>query len=287
MRASNRRSIAAAWVLLCGAPTLACDSSKPSPTPVSDEAKTKTKGEAEPADPGAAEAGGGEQGPAEAAAKAATPMLFVKDQRKKGCEMLPPAMVARVLEVPEAELEQQKIMGCIYSWEGGGQVAEASVMSIWVKNTPEEARTWFDNSTKTVSAEELQAQMAKVKELAKEREEVDTKAKDEAVDQVGDVVVGMTPDEGYRYEDVPGVGDAARVQTHEGAVTVLLGNMVFGVRAYKGPPAPPPDAAAVMSGDVKKVMAASKKAQDEFFAQTRDVRRELAIEVAKAIVEGM
>lgn len=279
MRVSNPRSIVAAWMLLCGAPMLACDSSKPSPTPASEEA------EKEPAEPGASKDGGGEEAAAEPAAKEA--VLFAKDQRKKGCEMLPPAMVARVLEVPEAELEQQEIMGCIYSWEGGGKVAEASIMSIWVKKTPEDARTWFDNSTKTVSAEELQAQMAKVKELAKEREEIDTKAKEETVDQVGDMVVGMTPDQGYRYEDVPGLGDAARVQTHEGAVTVLLGNMVFGVRAYKGEPAPPPDAAAVMSGDVKKVLAASKKAQNEFYAQTHDVRRALAIEVAKAIVAGM
>ncbi len=211
---------------------------------------------------------------------------FLKDQRKKGCEMLPPAMVAEVLAVPEGELKQMKIMGCNYSWESADeqQIAEASIMSIWIKKDAAAARKWFENSTKTQTAEELKAAMAMVKAKAKESKEVDTEVKEKAVDQLGDAVTGMFPEGGIKYEDVAGVGDAARVDENEGALTVLVGNMVFNVRAYKGPPAPPPDMSAMTSGDVKKMMKASKEASAKWMAETRDEREKLAIALAKAIV---
>ncbi|MCA9649431.1 MAG: hypothetical protein KC501_05950, partial [Myxococcales bacterium] len=212
---------------------------------------------------------------------------FLADQRKKGCEMLTPEMVAKVLEVPAAELEQKRIMGCIYSWEGGELQADASIMSIWVKKTPQEARTWFDNSTKDKTPEEIAAEMAKVEEIAKDRGKLDTKPKEAVADQVGGMITGMTPDEGYHYEDVPGVGDAARVKTHDGSVTVLVGNMIFNLRAYKGGPAPKPDMAAMTSGDMKKVIAASKESEAKWMEQTRDVRRTLAVALAKVVVAGL
>lgn len=209
---------------------------------------------------------------------------FTKDQRKKSCEMLTPAMVAEVLEVPEGELEQKKIMGCIYTWKGGGQEAQASLMSIWIKKTPESARTWFENMTKTQTKEELAEQMKQVTAKAKEREEIDTKLKKKTVDQVGGLAAAMTPDEGYRYEDVEGIGDAARVQTYDSSVTVLMGNMVFGVRAFKGEPQPPIDPQLIMTRDIKKITAASKESERVWFDETRDVRRAQSIALAKAIV---
>ena len=199
--------------------------------------------------------------------------------------MLPPAMVAEVLSVPEGELKQMKIMGCNYTWESADekQTADASIMSIWIKKDAAAARQWFENATKTQTAEEIKAAMAKVKAKAKESKEVDTKVKEKTVDQIGDAVTGMLA-QGVTYEDVAGVGDAARVEKNEGALTVLVGNMVFNVRAYKGPPAPPPDMSAIKSGDMKQIMKASKEASAKWMAETRDERQKLGTALAKAIV---
>lgn len=209
---------------------------------------------------------------------------FLKDQRKLGCEMLPPDMVASTLDVPEAELEQFKIMGCNYKWEKGEEMAEASLMSIWVKKDAEQARRWFENSTKNQTKEELQAAMKMVTQKAKESKSIDTKTKEKTVDTVGGMAGAMMPDEGYQYEDVAGIGDAARMASHDHALTVLVGNMIFTVRAYKGPVPPPPDPKLIMSRDMDKIMAASKKAEKEHMAASKDVRRELGVKLAKAIV---
>src|SRR5690606_14674791 len=42
---------------------------------------------------------------------------FDKGMSKKSCEILTPALVAQTFSVPEAELKQLKIMGCIYTWK--------------------------------------------------------------------------------------------------------------------------------------------------------------------------
>ena len=214
---------------------------------------------------------------------------FLKDQSKKGCEMLPPALVAKTFEVPEAELQQMKIAGCIYSYDSGdgSQTVEASINTIFVRDDPAKARQHFDNATKNMTAEEIKAQMGMVMGKAKESEAIDTAAKDKGVDQVGGMMAAMVPDGGYQYEDVPGVGDAARVLTHDGKLTVLVGNMVFTVGAYKGPAAPAPDLTGVSMQDMDAVMAAAKKADAEWMAKTRDVRREQAATLAKAIVAGL
>lgn len=209
---------------------------------------------------------------------------FLKDQRKKGCEMLTPALAARVLEVPEGDLKQMKVMGCIYSAKSDEQVAEASIMTIFVKESPEKAKTWFGNMTKNKTPEELAAEMAKVKEMAKKSDMIDTDAKKKGVDQVGGIINAMTPDDGYQYEDVPGVGDAARVKTYDGQITVLVGNMVFNVRAFKGAPSPEPDMKELASGDVKRIMAATKKVEAQWMDTTRDERKAYGVKLAKAIV---
>jgi len=208
---------------------------------------------------------------------------FVKDQAKKGCEMLTSALVASVLEVPEGDLKQTKIMGCIYSAKSDEQVVEATLMSIFIKKTPEQAKTWFTNMTKNKTPEEIAAEMEMVKKMAKKHKDIDTDAKKKGVDQVGGLVNAMTPDGGYQYEDVPGVGDAARVKTYDGQITVLVGNMVFNVRAFKGAPSPEIDMKGLI-GDTKAIVAAAKEVEAEWMDATRDERKAFGIKLAKAIV---
>ena len=203
--------------------------------------------------------------------------------------MLPPATVAEVLEVPEAELEQMKIAGCIYSWESADerQIAEARITSISVTDDAAKARQRFDNSTKNQTAEELRAQLGSVMKATKGSEDIDTTAKKQAVDQVGGMVGAMVPDGGYQFEDVAGIGDAARVLQHDSTLHVLVGNMVFTVAAYKGAAPPPPDMSGVPMTDMDQVIAAAAKTELAQLELTRDARKRDAIAVAKAIVAGL
>lgn len=243
------------------------------------------KGEADGADPkaGAAEAGGSAAAAGGASAKEVK--TFLEDQRKKGCEMLSPALVAKLYSVPEDALRPIEIGGCTYSYRSAdkSQVVEVSIMSITVRKDAADARMYFDNATASRSAEEIRAQLDMVMGEAKKADEIDSEAKAKAVDQVGGAMAGMVPDGGFQYEDVDGVGDAARLLAHEGNLTVLVGNMMFTVDAYAGPAAPKPD----MSGagaDTDKIMAIAKQANAEWMAQTRDQRKQQAIELAKAII---
>lgn len=252
----------------------------------SDDDKPKSEAKAD----GDAKSAGGDakaEGGDAKAADAEEVALFVKDQRKKGCDMLTPAMAASALDVPEGSLKQMKIMGCNYSWSDDSQTAEASIISIWVKKSTDSAETWFANMTKTQTAEEIAAQMAKVKGEVAKRKEIDTKLEKKTADTVLDAAAGMTPDEGYVFEDVEGIGDEARVKVYDGSVTVRVRNMIFTVRAYKGVGQPPPDTAIIMSRDIKKITAAAKEAEAKFFGQTRDVRRTMSVELAKTVVAAL
>lgn len=214
---------------------------------------------------------------------------FEKTQRKKGCEMLTPKLAAEGLGVPEGELEQMKMMGCIYSWKSAdkSEIADASLMNISIRKDAKLARAYFEGSTKDRTAEEVRAELAKVMEATKKREEIDTKSKKTAVSAVGGIAGAMVPDAGYQYSDVPGVGDAARASSEDGAITVLLGNMVFNVRAYKGKPSPELDMTKFSPTDTKAMVAAAKEIDEKWKAETLDARKAQAAKVAKAIVDSL
>lgn len=285
MKTSQRRPFVEPLIhgLCIGSLVLAigCDKGDASGGDGGSKAKTEAK-----ADPSKADGGDAKADPSKADVEEEV-ALFLKDQRKKGCEMLNPAMAAEALDVPEGSLKQMKVMGCNYSWEGEGKFAEASIISIWVKKTPDAAKVWFGNMTKTQTAEEIAAQMAKVKGKVAKSDQLDTKTEKKVANDVLGVAAGMTPDEGYVFEDVEGIGDEARVKAYDGSVTVRVRNMIFTVRAYKGDPAPPPDTAVIMSRDIKKITAAAKKAEAEFMGKTRDVRRTMSIELAKTVVSAI
>lgn len=250
----------------------------------------KGSSEGEPSkDEDAAVQADGDKPAAAAAVTEAQVKTFLKEQRKKACEMLPPAMVAKALDVPEGELKQMKIAGCIYSWSSAddSQEAKASLTTIFVDKDIEAAQQRLEKATRSISAEEAKGQLAVVTDMTKEHESIDSAPKEQAVDQVGGLIGAMIPDEGYQYEDVAGVGDAARVLTHDGTLTVRVGNMVFTVSAYKGAAAPPIDLAGIAPTDMKAIMAVSKAAETKWMEQTRELRRQQAIELAKVIVAAL
>ncbi len=228
-------------------------------------------------------------GNADAPEAAASVRTFDEDQRKKGCEMLTPKIAADTLGVPEGELEQMKMMGCIYTWKNAdnSEIAEGAVMSIFIREDAERARTHFENATKNKTAQEVRAELAKVMQTTKESKEIDTESKKKAADMVGGMAGMMIPEGGYQYTDVPGVGDAARASSEDGALTVLVGNMVFNVRAYKGKPQPALDMSGISPTDTNAVISKAKEADIAWKAATLEVRKAEGTKLARAVVAAL
>lgn len=245
------------------------------------DGKAGGEGDAKGAEGSAAAGAGAGEGAAGGGGK-----IFPKDQHKKACEMLTADMVATQFGVEASALQQMKIAGCSYNWQKDdrSELVDASVMMIFTDDDAEKARRRFENLTRSMTAEEIRKELESVKAAAKDHEKIDTAAKAEQVDAVAGMMGDLVPDGGQQFEDVPGVGDAARVNLHDGTLYVLVGNMTFNVRAFKGKPAPDLPTAVITSTDIKKLTAAAKENDAKWMADTREERRAMAIELAKAIV---
>lgn len=88
---------------------------------------------------------------------------FTEGMAKKGCELLPPSVVASTFDVPEDELEQMKMIVCIYDWKSGDEVLEANLTLAKARDSVYDAERWFENSTASKTKEELEAEMERVK----------------------------------------------------------------------------------------------------------------------------
>jgi hypothetical protein len=207
-----------------------------------------------------------------------------KTIRKRACEFLTADMVAKAFEVPAGELKQHKMMGCMYTRRSGDQLTDAKLMMIRVHKTTEGATRWFGNATASKTKEQLDAEMELVKEKLKEREELDTSAKKKTAVNIADMLKDTSPDAGIRYEDVPGIGDQARVSDSDGALWVRLGNMTFQVQAYQGPDQPKPDS------DPKNPRGMAKaaiEAQKKWLAETLEERKAAAVKLAPPVLEAL
>jgi len=245
---------------------IACDTEKKSAT------------DAEPASP---------QGDGNKASDVASDVgkaLFDKSLSKKACEILTAAKVAEAFNVPESELKQLKMMGCIYTWEKGDQELHARLSISSIAKTEGRAVTWFKNATKGMSQAETKAAMASIKTKAKKDAKVDSKAKKKIVDKMGDAAIGINSNGGIQFRDIAGLGDEARLQLGDGAVWVRVDNMMFIVTGYKGKQPPPPSLKGADLKNIAKVaMAATKKwTQDTMVERERD-----AITVAKLVLKGL
>lgn len=212
---------------------------------------------------------------------------FAKDMRKKGCELLTPKLVAETFGVPEGELQQTKIMGCIYNWTADGETVEANITLLRAHKSEKLAAQWLENATQTLTKEQMAAQMQEVKGKVKEREEVDTKLKKETADTLMNVATDMLPDEGVSYEDVDGVGDQARINTGDGTLSVRVDNLTFNVSAFKGKEMEQPEYTAADMKNIKKVTAMAKQAQQTWLKENVDQRRADGIKLAKLIVANL
>lgn len=241
------------------------------------------------------EGGAAEPSKADGAEKAAahvdevankTAKEYGKEFAKNGCEILTAQMVAKTFDVPEAELKQMKMMGCIYNWkkkvdDKTETMLEARITLIMSHKTADIAKQWFAKATKNVTAEEAKAQMNAVTEKAKEHESVDTKLKEKTVGTMGGLAAESVGKEGYSYAEVSGLGDEAKIASSDGALWIRVGNLTFTVAAYKGPPQPPVD---IDIKNLKAMAAKSMAAQREWTKKTFDERKEAGTKLARLVV---
>lgn len=207
-----------------------------------------------------------------------------KELRKRACDFLTADMVSKLFGVPAAELKQTKALGCIYTWRKDGQLLDAKLMMIRVHKTQTMAATWFKNVTSTKTKEQMNAEMDLVKEKVQERKELDTDLKKKTAASLTDVAKMGTPDEGVRYDDVPGLADEARISSADGVIWTRLGNMTFQIGAYKGPDQPKPEIDPKnLKGIIKAAMENQKKWTKDTLEQRKQAAKKLAPLVVKAI----
>lgn len=192
----------------------------------------------------AAAAGNGEATAAGGAGEEASSKTFDADLKKKPCQLLKPAMVAKVAGVSEGDLKQKEILGiCIYEWgDHGGRV---SLGHIYVSKSAKQARERFENAYREMSGEEVKKTMKQLGDRVKKDDNVPAARADKAA-KVGGKMGGFFKG-GFHYEDVDGVGDEARfdgtrrendvagrkIVTYDSDLHVLVGNMKFTL-TYKG-----------------------------------------------------
>jgi hypothetical protein len=218
-----------------------------------------------------------EQAPA--AAPLSDEARFDGDMSRQGCELLTPDMVADTFDVPADELKQMKVMGCRYNRDNDRETLEAAISMIRAHKSEAGAAQWFGNATRSRTAEEMKAEMDKVAERMNQSAALDTDAKKTAAQGVMDAVGSKA----VTFEDVPGVGDEARVHD-EGTVYVRVDNLTFMVSAYHGPKPPPPDLEGV---DLQQMANVAMESAAAWAAETAPQRKSDSARLAGAIVESL
>ncbi|MDN5782667.1 MAG: hypothetical protein L0H23_11740 [Luteimonas sp.] len=199
---------------------------------------------------------------------------------KNPCELAPADMVARLFEVPVAELELEPSMrsACVYSWENADETERLDVrvdVSDVGKNA-ERAASNFRSVTRGMSGADVDRAMAGVKEKIASDAALDAARKKAA----GALLGGTSGSAGIQFEDVEGVGDEARFALTVGAgdLHVRNGNLYFTASAYSGPGMKMPEK---LTGG--SIMAADKQWRRDTMPQ----RKEAAIKLAQAVVQSL
>lgn len=207
------------------------------------------------------------------AAKVASSAHFDKDINKRPCEIIGKAAVASAFGVPAADIKQSSFSRiCRYEWEGGNEELNVEVYVRDVRDNAKFAAAAFESSTRSMSAEEVAAAMAKVRAQLDKDGAVQTESQKKAAGKV----TGLLGRDGFTYEDVAGVADQARFDVRSGELIVRLGNVSFKVNAYKGPPMPRPDKVTADS-----IMASHKA----WMADTLEARKQAAVKLTQTAVE--
>ena len=247
------------------------------------DAAPKTDEQEQPPPPAAAD--GADEAGADGAGDDAvgpTEISLSPDAPPAACTLLPAAIAASTLDVPEAELRQVQTNGCAYSKTSTEEEASVSLTGVLVAATPEAASTRFAGLTKSMTRKEV-AEIAANAAAAEKAEAAGETEGPAADDRKAEAVKSRPMD--IQFEDVAGIGDEARLNMATGTLTVRAGNLLFSVTAYKGARMTPPKTKA--GSDVAKVAEATRKARAKYVADTMDTRKDLAAKTAEAIIAGL
>jgi hypothetical protein len=228
-------------------------------------------------------------GEAEAQAEKQVGKVFDKDALPKACDLLTPKLASELLGFPESELKQQKIMGCMYRREVDGQFATVQLLQMQAFKQEKITKRWYENWTKSKSAEVAAADAKKVgkqlDEKLAESEEIDTKPGKVAAKAVTGLVEQATSG-AVAYTPIPKLGDEAHSSDKDGTVYVRVGNLIFQTVAYSGPSEPTPE----MKPDPKNMdpyLAEVMRVRKAWIRDTAPQRAALAEKVARAVVEQL
>ncbi len=178
------------------------------------------------------------------------------------CDLLTPTIVAEVLEVSTDSLRQAPAGGCAYTVTSPDQEISASLRQLAIGGDGNPAGR-FAMTTRSITK--------------KDAEEISKRMAEKAAARAGKA--GVEPPTSLpevpevKFEDVEGVGDAARLNTTTGDLHVLTANIIFVVNAFKGDRAPRPASA-----------AEARQARAKHIAKTIGQRRDTAIKLAKAVI---
>ena len=193
------------------------------------------------------------------------------------CDIMPPDVVADTFGVPRAELETMTVATCVHRWKSkdGKTVVETELGNFFVKKKPERAMRFFENATKQTSKEQADEEREELKDRTKKKLEEDetdnVEAKKKGVDALVDAIGGGEK----HFEEVDGLGDKARINTVNGNLYVVDGNLLFRVNAWHGAP----------TGEkTAKSMDAVRKAKAEHMAKNYDKQKTQTVKLAKAIL---
>lgn len=142
------------------------------------------------------------------------------------CALLTPGDVAAATGVPESAIEQRRISGCLYSWDGGQDWQEGT---LWLSSVREydsikRAKTWYSRYTEDATVEDMKrAKEEFSKRLEEERAEGEVS---ETESSTASALAGMMPDEAVTHQRFDGIGNEAALN-NSGTMYVRVGNVVF------------------------------------------------------------
>jgi len=136
--------------------------------------------------------------------------LFTREITKQPCDLLTSDVVAEVAGVNPSLIKQRNIAGfCSYSWEGG----KASLGHLRTRKTVEFARSSFENSYQNQTGAEVAKNMKVLDgEIKKQKAEGKTDVGPAQAKMVTGAMSNLLAG-GMQFEDIAGLGDAARFET--------------------------------------------------------------------------
>jgi hypothetical protein len=212
---------------------------------------------------------------------------FDKDIRKQACDILTTERVSELFAVPAGELRQMKIMGCMYTWDKDGEMLEAKLTMLRAHKSEKSAAQWFKKATRNLTAEEAQAQVDMVFDKVKKKAEEDglnAGVSGEQVDTVAKGSSALVGEDGFQYEDLPGIGSEARISLEDGSIWLRVDNLTFMVGAYKGPEQAELE---FNTTDLKEYARIAQEAQRAFVKETFNQRKEDALKVAELVIDEL